>query len=112
MQTQNQNATMQELECEGALADLVLQAARAAIPANAEQLITLPPSGVRNEPLLPLLLGLLDATQRTAAAVADNAWDACSPLNEALAADLARQCRAIAADIENATQCPDAARWQ
>jgi hypothetical protein len=96
------------LECDGALSDLILQAARAAIPANVERLITLPASGARNQPLLPLLVGLLDAAQATAKAVADNAWDDCLPLDRQLATDLAKQCRAIAADIENASQCPDA----
>ena len=97
------------LECEGALSDLIMQAARAAIPADVDRLITLPDSGRRNQPLLPLLVGLLDAVQATAKAVADNAWDDCLPLDRDLAADLAMQCRAIAADIENASQCPDAA---
>lgn len=99
------------LECEGALSDLIMQAARAAIPADIDRLITLPASGARNQPLLPLLVGLLDAAQATAKAVADNAWDDCLPLDRQLAADLAKQCRAIAADIENANQCPDAKGW-
>jgi hypothetical protein len=99
------------IECEGALSDLILQAARAAIPAHVDQLITLPAAGVRNQPLLPLLVGLLDALQVTATAVADNAWDDCQPLPKELAADLAKQCRAIAADLENAVQCPDAAAF-
>lgn len=111
MRIQNRKATMPKLECEGALSDLVLQAARDAIPANAEELITLPTSGVRNQPLLPLLLGLLDATQLVACAVADNAWDDCCPLNQELATQLAQQSRAIADDLINATQCPDAAGW-
>jgi hypothetical protein len=101
----------QALECQGALSDLILQAARAAIPAHVDRLVTLPAAGVRNEPLLPLLVGLLDAAQVTANAIADNAWDDCHPLPKELAADLAKQCRAIAADLENANQCPDASGW-
>jgi len=99
------------MQCEAALSDLVLQAARAAIPADVDQLLTLPAAGVRNQPLMPLLVGLLDALQVTARAVGDNAWDDCLPLDAQLACDLARQCRAIAADIENATQAPDARTW-
>jgi hypothetical protein len=99
------------LECQGALSDLILQAARAAIPSHVDRLITLPDSGQRNQPLMPLLVGLLDAAQATAKAIGDNAWDDCHPLEHKLAADLARQCRAIAADLENATDCPDASQF-
>jgi len=99
------------LECAGALSDLILQAARQALPANPEQLIRIPAAGPRNRPLLPLLIGLIDAAQATAKAIGDNAWEDSCPLNQQLARDLARQCRAIAADLENASQCPDASRW-
>jgi hypothetical protein len=99
------------LECQAALSDLILQAARAAIPAHVDRLLTLPDSGQRNQPLLPLLVGLLDGAQATAKAIGDNAWDDCRPLNRKLALDLARQCRAIAADLENATECPDASAF-
>jgi hypothetical protein len=63
------------LECSGALSDLILQAARQALPQHIETLITLPDVGQRNQPLLPLLVGLIDAARVTARAVADNAWD-------------------------------------
>jgi hypothetical protein len=63
------------LECPGALSDLILQAARQALPANPQQLIRLPDCGERNRPLMPLLVGLIDAVKVTASAVADNAWD-------------------------------------
>lgn len=112
MQTQNPNDTMTKLECDAALSDRVLQAARAAIPSDPTSWISLPASGERNQPLLPLLVGLLDATQAVANAVADNAWDESFPLDSQLAKELAQQCRAITADIENATQCPNAAGWQ
>jgi len=78
----------QHLECPGALSDLILQAARQALPAHVDNLITLPDCGERNRPLLPLLVGLIDATRATAAAVADNAWDAGQPLPDDLAVDL------------------------
>ena len=93
------------IECDGALSDLILQAARQAIPRHVEQLITLPDVGRSNQPLLPLLVGLLDAAQVTAAAAADNAWDDCLPLDPELANDLAKQCRGIARQLENATGC-------
>jgi hypothetical protein len=96
------------IECDGALSDLILQAARQAIPNDASRLITLPDSGRRNNPLLPLMVGLLDATQQIAQAVADNAWDESIPLDRELMADLARQSRAIATAIESASSCPDA----
>jgi hypothetical protein len=95
------------LECDGALSDLILQAARQAIPSNVERLITLPDCGIRNQPLLPLLEGLLDATQATAAAVSDNAWDESRPMDRGLMTDLARQARLIASVLESAASCPD-----
>jgi len=96
------------IECDGALSDLILQAARQAIPGYASQLITLPDSGRLNQPILPLLVVLIDATQQVAQAVADNAWDESIPLDRQLMADLARQSRAIATAIESASTCPDA----
>ena len=47
------------IECDGALSDLILQAARQAIPSDASRLITLPDSGIRNQTILPLLVGIL-----------------------------------------------------
>jgi hypothetical protein len=64
------------LECPGALSDLILQAARQALPKHTDSLLTLPDCGERNRPLMPLLVGLIDAVKVTAFAVADNAWDA------------------------------------
>ena len=95
------------IECDGALSDLILQAARQAIPGDVDRLITLPDSGRRNNPILPLLVGLIDATQQVAQAVADNAWDESLPLDRELMSDLARQSRGIAASIESASACPD-----
>ena len=95
------------IECDGALSDLILQAARQAIPGDVNRLITLPDSGRRNNPILPLLVGLIDATQQVAQAVADNAWDESLPLDRELMSDLARQSRAIATAIETASACPD-----
>jgi hypothetical protein len=64
------------LECPGALSDLILQAARQALPAHVDSLIELPDCGERNRPLMPLLVGLIDAAKVTASAIRDNAWDA------------------------------------
>ena len=94
------------LECDGALSDLVLQAARAAIPPNADSLMQLPPGGELNRPLLPLLIGLLDAASVTAQAVADNAWDGCQPLENELAAELVSAADLIQLYVANATQAP------
>ena len=99
------------LECDGALSDLILQAARQAIPGHASLLITLPDSGARNQPLLPLLIGLLDGGLVTARAIADNAWDESLPLDRDLMHDLAKQARSIASAIESASDCPDARGW-
>jgi hypothetical protein len=98
------------LECDGALSDLILQAARAAIPAHVDSLLTVPDVGPRNQPLMPLLLGLIDAAGVTARAVGDNAWDGSRPLDRELAADLAQQCRSIARTLESATD-PVIAGW-
>lgn len=97
------------LQCDAALSDLVLQAARGAMPQNPGDWHL--DAGVKNDPQMALLLALLDATAAVASAVADNAWDDCRPIPSDLAADLARQARGVATDIENATQCPDATRW-
>jgi hypothetical protein len=98
------------LECDGALSDLILQAAREVMPAiiAAEPV---PNCSVRNQPLLPLLKGLLDGGLVTARAIADNAWDESRPMDRALMHDLANQARAIASAIESASDCPDARGW-
>jgi hypothetical protein len=104
---------MADLQCDAALSDLVLQAARAAIPADWERWwrAAMPSNGIRNKPLIPLLTSLLDATQTVAAAVADNAWDESHPIDKQLARDLAKQALNISDDLINATQCPDARDW-
>lgn len=102
---------MPALECDAAFSDMVLQAARQALPENADSLGYSSSSGTKNAPLMPLLVALMDATGTVANAVADNAWDDCQPIAAQLADDLARQARRIADDLINATQCPDAAGW-
>jgi len=106
---------MADLQCDAALSNAVLQAARATIAADWHQLnrcwIQLPPISERNRHLIPLLAGLLDATQTVAAAVADNAWDESHPIDKQLARDYAKQARRISNDLINATHCPDARNW-
>jgi len=101
----------QALQCELALSDAILQAARAALPMHPGQWISLPAGARNNESLLALLLALLDAAQVTASAVADNAFDDCRPLPRDFAAGLAAQARRIADDLTNAADAPDAAGW-
>jgi hypothetical protein len=76
------------LECPGALSDLILQAARQSLPAHVDSLITLPDCGERNRPLMPLLVGLIDAAKVTASAIDDNAWDAGQSLPTGMADSL------------------------
>jgi hypothetical protein len=76
------------LECPGALSDLILQAARQALPAHVDSLLTLPDVGARNQPLMPLLVGLIDAVKVSARAIAENAWDSGQAVPKELAADL------------------------
>jgi hypothetical protein len=83
-----QTSTLTPLECEAALSDLILQAARASLPANVDHLIELPIVGERNQPLMPLLVGLIDAVKVSANAIADNAWDSGQAVPKDLALDL------------------------
>jgi hypothetical protein len=80
--------TLTPLECEAALSDLILQAARASLPSHVDHLIELPIVGERNQPLMPLLVGLIDAVKVTASAIADNAWDSGQAVPKDLAAGL------------------------
>ena len=93
-----------KLECDAALSDLILQAARAAIPQHVDSLIQLPDCGERNQPLLPLLVGLLDALHVVSGAVADNAFDNAQPLPKDLADDLAKQAAHIASNLHQSGQ--------
>lgn len=101
------NAMPEQLECEAVLSDLVLQAARKALPKDAGRWFAdtraLRHIGSRNEPLLPLLIGLLDATRTVAAAINDNAWDDCRAIDKGLATELASQAKVIAANLMNAS---------
>ena len=102
-------ASTSALECDGALSDLILQAARAAVPADHQRIVSLPDVGPLNQPLLPLLVGLLDAAAVTAAAINDNAWDSGRPLDRQLSIDLAKQCRGMAGWLVNARYARESA---
>lgn len=100
----------QPLECEAVLSDLVLQAARSAMPKEAGRWFadtrSFNRAGPRNEPLLPLLIALLDAAKTVAAAVVDNAWDDCRPVDRALVADLMALNQSVADDLITASSAP------
>lgn len=96
-------ATETPLECAAALSDLVLRAARQAIPANVDSLMQLPDCGPLNQPLVALLVALLDAAKVTASAIADNAWDSGQPIDMALATELVTVADAIRAQVTDAT---------
>lgn len=111
----NTPMTATTIECEAAMSDAVLQAARAAMPADPARWFADPTCITRlpekQRPLLPLLIALLDAAEATAKAIADNAWDDSAPVERAMAEGLASQAYRLGADITNATQCPNAAGW-
>jgi hypothetical protein len=115
MQIPNATTAMLSLECEGATSDAVLQAARAAMPtqfhpyAPERQWIDKLPT--KQQPLVPLLMALLDSAEAVAKAIADNAWDDSAPVNRQLIEGLASQAYRLGGDITTATQCPDAAAW-
>lgn len=106
---------MQAINCDAAMSDRVLQAAREAMPANlpdffadAAAIKRLP---TKQQPLIPLLMALLDSAEAVAKAIADNAWDDSAPVDRGLAEELANQAYRLGADITNASQCPDATDW-
>ena len=100
---------------EGALADDVLQAARAVVE---QHRFTVYPCGdpwagcgSKNPPLLTLLDQLVGAMEPVAAAIADNAWDDCLPIPAAGAKGLADALHRIADTITAAAAAPDATGW-
>ena len=99
-----QTPTPTPLECEAARSDLILQAARQAIPAGVDSLLTLPDCGERNQPLMPLLVGLIDAAKVTTRAIADNAWDSGQPVPKDLAAGLMADLRECIQFVRQSTE--------
>ena len=92
------------LECPGALSDLILQAARQALPAHVDSLLTLPDVGARNQPLMPLLVGLIDAAKTTASAINDNAWDSGPALPTGMADALLAELEIVRQQIRSAEE--------
>jgi hypothetical protein len=100
-------------DAEATMATAVLEAARAAIQSSPQGIAASywQPAGVKNQPLLPLLHGLICATSATAAAIADNAWDESLPIPAAGARGLAEALHKIADTITAAAAAPDATGW-
>lgn len=115
MQFPNDNTAVATIECSAALSDRVLQAARKALSPDAIEGFYVPPAiqalPAKQQPLVPLLMALIDSAKAIAKAIADNAWDDSMPLPQSLADEMAQQCRDIACDITNATECPNASAW-
>ena len=86
------NTKPQPMNAQECVSAAILEAARQAVPAYAEQLMLLPDCGPRNKRLMPLLVGLVEALLVTADAVADNAWDEAHPIEAVLAEKLHKQC--------------------
>jgi hypothetical protein len=99
------------IECESALSDLVLQAARDAVASPIGQAYrrggTRPSSSPLNAPLVPLLEALLDAADAVAAAIADNAWDESRPMDADWTREIRGQAQKLATVIHSASTCPD-----
>jgi hypothetical protein len=95
---------------DGALADEVLQAARAVLEQHSFPVYygTDPWAGcgIKNPPLLTLLDQLIGAMEPVAAAIADNAWDDCLPIPADGAKGLAEALHKIADTITAAASAP------
>ena len=98
------------IECDAALSDLVLQAARAAMPADldgcyGDRGAWLNVAGEKQRPLLALLDCLIDAATAVASAISDNAWDDSRPVPSLTASALADEAREIGYRLISASQC-------
>lgn len=115
MTTDHHHHTMTiTVECEGALADAVLQAARAAVASYPWPAYTVNPwkgCGVKNPPLLTLLDQLIGAAEPVAAAIADNCWDDSLPIPGAMARGMAEALHHLADTITAAAAAPNRADW-
>lgn len=106
------------LECDAAMSDAVLQAARGAIAPHLAQFSRWSPDAAwinhlpeKQRPLVPLLMALIDSAESVAKAIGDNAFDDSRPLDKRLAAELDRQARNVADAITGATHAPDASAY-
>ncbi len=99
------------LHSESGVGDEVLQAARAVVggvdvPAQfADRGAWLSGVQEKQQPLVPLLLWLLDAAETVASAMADNAWDDARPLPGGVADVLAEISRSVTSHVLSATEC-------
>lgn len=108
------------IECDGAISDAVLQAARAAMPADADlqswicfgDCSWIHGAGEKQAPLLALLGCLIDAATAVASAINDNAWDDSKPVPTFTAHALADEAREIGHQLIGASQCPDATAFE
>jgi hypothetical protein len=91
------------MHCQEYISAAILDAARAAVPADVERLVLLPDCGPRNKPLMPLLIGLVEALKVTAVAVADNAWDERYPIDDRLALELRTALQTAEFSLSDAT---------
>jgi len=91
------------MNAQEAISELILNAARGAVPADAEHLMLLPDCGPRNKRLMPLLIGLVDALKVTARAVEDNALDEGYPVDAALRFRLQAGLRQVESALSVAT---------
>lgn len=105
----------QAIACEAAMSDDVLQAARNAMPADPARWFADPTTITRlpkkQQPLLPLLIALLDSAEAVAKAIDDNAWDDGAPVDRAMAEGLANQAYRLGAVVTNASSAHDASSW-
>jgi hypothetical protein len=69
-----------------------------------DSLLTLPDVGKRNQPLMPLLVGLIDAAKVTANAIADNAWDSGQAVPKDLADELMADLRRCIQFVRQSTE--------
>ena len=102
----------QLITCDALLSQQVLDAARAAIPADAAEQFHISHAGLKNNPLLLQLLVLLDGAKAVASAVADNAWDDCHPVPADIADELQKLAIRIGNEIDTATKSPDRSCWE
>lgn len=106
------------IECEAAMSQQVLQAARIAISdfttgsnhwlPGALQINQLPE---KQRPLMPLLMALLDSAEAVAKAVDDNAWDDGAAIDRTHAESLANQCYRVGAAITSASNAHNVNNW-
>lgn len=102
----------QRITCDPTLSDLVLNAARAAIPADAAEQFGVSHASLKNDPNLLLLLALLDGSRAVASAVADNAWDDCHPVPVDIVKALQEIATRIGSELDTASKSPDRSCWE